>query len=216
MSPEARQAHLSGKAKFNDKFGSFVSRKLDQPTRSSTVAHEGTHDWVSRDALIESGQRKTILENLNPSAKKYLSKWEKLRNSGKSNSDIINEIGEEANYLGYLANPTEVHARIMQLRKHFNLKPSQKINDNKAHEILMDVYNNKTQVDRNFVGMFEDAASAKNLFNNLWVAPAVGVGAATAVASGSKKPQGMKTGGFIDRKVLYNKVNSKKIKKRKR
>ena len=40
---------------------------------------------------------------------------------------------------------------------------------------------------------------------------------ATGAALGFKdSKKNMKTGGFIDRKVLYNKVNSKKIKKRKR
>ena len=91
---------------------------------------------------------------------------------------------------GYVANPTEVHARIMQLREHFKLKPGQEVTPEMAQNILTEIKKGTTPITRadKFARIMTDAGSFANLFNGLRVmvpiAGAVGVGAATQEQDG--------------------------------
>ena len=71
-------------------------------------------------------------------------------------------------------------------------------------------YSNKVKSAIGNSGMFD--MTNPNIYKAI-VPGAIATGAALGFKDSKKN---MKTGGFIDRKVLYNKVNSKKIKKRKR
>jgi hypothetical protein len=167
---------------------SWISRKpnMSQVQRESTTIHEGLHDWVTDEALKTSGQRNSLLNAQSPEARKKFLKWESLRNQGQSPSSVMGNVDA---YEGYMANPTEMHARIMQLRKHFDLTPDMEITPDMAKGMMDKIKampHKKQPID---IESFSDVIGGDhnklaNLMNRLWIAPAVG---AAGVAAQEKK-----------------------------
>jgi hypothetical protein len=73
------------------------------------------------------------LENTNPEIKNDFLEWERLRSEGKNPKEIM---GENRAFQAYIADPTEMHARTMELRKHLGIKPGEKIDLNSATQKL--------------------------------------------------------------------------------
>jgi len=195
VSPATRELYKRGVYRPFDEYGSFISRnpKIPQGFRASTTVHEGTHDWVPAEALKKSGQRNIILKNLDPKSKENFLKWEELTKEGK---DPFKFMSMEDAYSGYLADPTEVHARIMELRKAHEIKPGEIITSERANDILQQVKAGNTKIDPAFAVTIDkqDPKKLAELFNRLWVAaPATGVGIGIQNAMDKKAKGGFKT-----------------------
>jgi hypothetical protein len=158
--------------KFPENAGSWISRSpfMSQTQRASTTVHEGVHDWTSNFLLKNSEQEADILKTLEPASYEKFVKW---KNNEKLTLDD--------KYMGYLADPSEVHARIMQLRKQFNLTPEEsvKMTSEKAQKIMKTVKNlsKKEQVvnPKFFDIIGNDPEKLAFLFRRLWgVVPVAG------------------------------------------
>ena len=159
-------------------YGSWISRSplMSSRNRTSTTIHEGTHDWTSRRALDLSGQRDAVMLTMNPDMKKDFLEWEGLRAQGKSSSEIDKIMGVKRSDNGYYSNPTEMHARIMELRKHFNLTPDKYIDPNTASDMIKKLESMPSYKQPINVKMFLKVIDKKPdnlayLFNRLWAIP---------------------------------------------
>jgi len=169
------------------------SGKISELDRSSIVTHENTHGWANDDYLKDSGDFYFIKDQIDENRLSAM-KQEAL-NTNKNVKGLSDKIDEA---FEYLTDPTEVHARIMQLRKEFGLKPGQMLDDNSAKDLYKKALKSK-DVENYFVKMFTPE-NFKNLFNKLpAVAPVVGVGAAAASSMGddSNVQPSMQTGGAV-------------------
>ena len=201
FSKNSEQIHSNNKGVYygpkNERSGSWISRHPEYSFEdiASTTIHEGTHQWTKANAELDlSGELDIIFSNINPKLKNVVITWTQLRNKG---IDPATKMGADLADWGYVANPTEVHARIMQLREHFKLTPAMEVTPEMAQNILTEIKKGTTPITRadKFARMMTDAGSFANLFNGLRVmvpiAGAVGVGAATQEQDG----------GFIEMKL---------------
>lgn len=87
---------------------------------------------------------------------------------------------DAAEHINYFADPTEVYARVMQLRHQFKLKPGQLIDDNLANKIYNAGLDRKTFVDKNFFNMIGinkyPTQAIKKVFNTLPVLGGAAIG----------------------------------------
>jgi hypothetical protein len=187
-----------------ERYGSWISRSPFTKDKVSTTIHEGVHDWVSEYALKNSGQKSFIESNYTKEQLDDLRQWEDLRNQDIEPETVM---GKKKAYKAYMTNPTEVHARIMELRKHFNLTPksTKEITTEQAKKILDAIKKSKTPVDEDFANVINnDPDKLKNLFKGLWAAPiatAGAVGTAAMLANpfeGSDGLQQQKKGGVAN------------------
>jgi hypothetical protein len=184
-SPYARYLIEKGTIPIHDKYGSWISRtlKLPQKRRLSTTIHEGAHDWVSEEAFKKSGMRDIAIDNMNPEIKKDFLEWEKLINKGIDPKTVM---GKERAYQAYLADPTEQHARIMELRYNLGITPNYKMNLEDATKVLEWINKGGSMVDSKFLNVINnDPKKLQNLFNGFWaVSPLIGVGGIGALGAG--------------------------------
>jgi hypothetical protein len=156
-----------------EKYGSWISRSPLHSNKTSTTIHEGTHDWTDDFTLTNSLQTKDIINNYTKEQIDDLKQWENLRQKGIEPSTVMgNKKADQA----YLSDPTEVHARIMELRKHFNLTPetTTKVTTEEAEKMLTAIKKYKTPIDANFAKVVNnDPDKLKYLFKRLWAVPAV-------------------------------------------
>jgi hypothetical protein len=183
VNPSSREFIKTGATKPFDRYGSWISRtaKQSQPSRVSTTIHEGTHDWISAEAFEALGQKKIALDPNNVSQEaieSYLKKQE-LINEGKTSQEILDILGEKENYIGYLADPTEQHSRISELRAAANIPPDYSMDEATAKQMLEWIESGHSPVDKGFAYIVDyDANKLKNLFNKFLVAPTImGTGA---------------------------------------
>lgn len=147
----------------------------DQAKRESTSMHEDTHDWISRADMFETGQYNV--------GRNHLSQ-KQLENLHAYESGV--ELSKEEEYLAYLTDPSEQHARIMELRGHYGLKPGQQVSPEVAEKILKDIEKNATPITPDFAEVVGwNPNRLAGLFNNFWMAPAAGT---VAVAAADAKP----------------------------
>jgi len=179
-----------------ERYGSWISRspKISQGKRESTTIHEGVHDWISKEAFKKSGMRNTALSNMNPDIKKDFLEWENLRSLGKNPDKVM---GKQRAYQAYLANPTEQHARIMELRRDLGIKPTHTITPDFSKTIIELIDEGATPVDRQFLNVIDrDPKKLSELFNKFWAVPPAVIGAA-ALQGQEEIPQ-QKKGGVIN------------------
>ena len=193
-SPIERQMRLELN-ELPDRYGSWVSRKFaGQENRTATTIHEGTHGWVPNETLVRSGKRNLILKDLNPTIKKNLMDWEYVRSIGGNPFSVLPK--EEA-FQGYIADPTEMHARTMELRHHFGLTPDKVVTEKDAKHIINTLKSSKqspiTGLNAYLNVVNHSPKKLSELFNNFWsVAPAaIPVGAIGAGAMQQKAEGGV-------------------------
>jgi len=173
-----------------NRFGSWISRatKIPQNKRVNTTIHEGVHDWVSEDAFGVSDMRGVALKNMNPEIKKDFMEWERYRNSG---IDPVKKMGKERAYQAYLANPTEQHARIMELRHQLGIKPNNIVSEDNAKQIINLIENGRTTVDPKFLNVIDkDPKKLSTLFNKFWAVPPAAIGGVGALQQTEQKQMG--------------------------
>lgn len=175
--------------------GSFISRTLDLPykKRVGTTIHEGTHDWTSRFGLEASGQREFLERSINPEIHQDLEYWRR-HGDDKTRADL----GKERRYQAYLADPTEQHARIMELRKYLGHTPDFVSTPEYAQKVmnhLSAMPRHKRPIDsEGFFKVFDnDPQKLSNMFNRLWGVTPVAV---AGVAAASEKKDGGQHGGL--------------------
>jgi hypothetical protein len=157
------------------RYGNWISR-AHFSNKANTTVHEGTHGWTSRNALEDSGLRDMSLENTNPEIKNDFYEWERLRNEGKSLKEIEKIMGKDRAFQAYIADPTEMHARTMELRKHFGIKPNEKfdVNDatkklNKLSSLLKGNFKQPITGLKEYMNVIDnDPQKFANLLNNFW------------------------------------------------
>ena len=90
--------------------------------------------------------------------------------------------------LEYLSRPQEIHARVHELRKAFNLKPGQEVSPSKIEAIMTKGLKGETPVSEAFFRLLGDKEKFRKIFNKLpaFVPGAVGVGAATQMKDGGR------------------------------
>lgn len=174
-------------------YGSWASRSpaIRQSVRKSNVIHEGTHDWTTNFLLNNSGQADAIKNLYSDKIKNISEQWQNLRKQGINPSQVM---GEQKADLGYLADPTEVHARIMELRQLMKMTPEQSVmvTPEKAQDIIRRIENPKNAkfIDPKFLDVIDkDPKKLAALFNRLWAAPA-------ATALGASQLEKKKNGGL--------------------
>ena len=93
--------------------------------------------------------------------------------------------------LEYLARPQEIHARVHELRKAFNLKPGQEVSPSKIEAMMTKGLKGDTPVDEGFFRLLGDKENFRKIFNKLpaFVPAAVGLGAASQNKNGGSTPK---------------------------
>jgi hypothetical protein len=187
----------------SDRYGSWISRssKVPQNNRASTTVHEGTHDWIPEESFKKSGMRNIAIKNMDPEIKKDLLEWEQHNKFGV---DPVEKMGKERAYQAYLADPTEMHARIMELRYDFNMPPDYKMDVDHARKILKFIEKGGTKIDPKFLNVIErDPKKLADLFNRFWaVTPAAVVGA--GALQKDSQPQQQAQGGYTNPYSYYS------------
>jgi hypothetical protein len=199
LTPEYRMGAEQGKFKPFDRYGSWISRTptLPQHKRISTTIHEGTHDWISELAFRKSGMKNLALKNMNPEIKKDFLEWDNLQNL---RVDPAEKMGKERAYQAYLADPTEQHARIMELRYDLGHTPSTKVDEETSKSIIEYINKGNSKVDPKFLNVIDnDPKKLAELFNKFYVAPpvAIAAGAAASTMSNKDKNNKFKYGGKL-------------------
>jgi hypothetical protein len=161
--------------------GNWISRTLSPEDRLSTGVHELGHDWLKAKTLKLTDQEKVIKDAID---------FDHINNLKKEypNDTAVHE------HLDYLADPTEVHARLMQIRKHFNLSPDDVITPEQASDMLDEVYFNRTPINSNFPEIIKNPKAAADLFNKVWgVVPAAGIAGGSALLANpwQQQPKGL-------------------------
>jgi len=176
----------------HERFGNWTSLSPDmnEIERASTTVHEGTHDWLRKSTLNVLGYDVDVLQSLDPDVQRVVLRRRQLEQTGHSDEDIRRIMGENDYGVTYFANPSEVHARTMEIRNAFDIKPNQKVTAKDWEEISLFGSNRQNKIHPFHFKMFDSNQAAADLMNRLLVAPAaVGVGAA-AVANQPEMEQG--------------------------
>lgn len=142
---------------------------------ANTTVHENIH-YLTRGN-----------EGLTTNAQKFLQRpfdVDPVTNlPARSNFDVATNT---IDYDKYLSNPTEVHARLGELRRTFGLKPNQQVDYPLMNRIMDEGLKGNTSVDKRWFELVNDKSALKWLFNNAPVAvPAVA--GATALTDKKKK-----------------------------
>jgi len=116
-------------------YGDYVSRDpaMSQSLRESVTVHEATHGLFRDNLMKETGQFEMFKRNTDKSFVEDFKYFEEMTKKGFNFQTVADR---NKFFRGYIADPTEQHARIMQVRHQLNLKPSDKVSIEKAKEII--------------------------------------------------------------------------------
>jgi hypothetical protein len=175
-------------------YGSFVSRKpsISQDKRKSITVHEGTHDWITDWLLKNTGQFDLIQSLVTPEYLDYYNRW-------KAKDKTLTDSEKKK---GYYADPTEVHARIMQIRELNDLTPFDTIDDSNSGYFMDQLLRGDVPFNGpNFAEMLgNDRSRLAKLMNDLYgialpIGVAAGAGSLLANPYADKSPIGKYQGG---------------------
>jgi hypothetical protein len=195
-------------------YGTFIRRSPSfSPYQKELVTiHEGTHEWITDKLLKETGQKDLILSSIDPEIKKLFDKWSVDRET--------KDLTEDEKKLAYLSNPTEVHARIMELRRHNNLTPSDYVDENMAKKFLEQIKNKEISGGKEFATVLKnDPKTLSKLMNDLYnisIPLGVGIGGASLLKNPYKEESpigGYKMGGEFELGDEVDEVTMKELKK---
>ena len=165
--------------------GNWISRTLTPEQRVSTGIHELTHDAIKSPTLRDTDLRNTLSAGVDSGELRF------YINKHKDNPEVLRHIG-------YLTDPTEIHARVMELRHHYGLTPDTVVTPKFAGKMMKDVSKNETPIDNQFAKLFSDNDRTAKMFNKAWMAPAAiagGTAASLMYNPWEQKPQGLRQGG---------------------
>lgn len=136
-----------------------ILRELHPKQIRSTTIHEATHNITGNE-----GNKK-----IDAITRDLFGGPDRISGIHRANPD-------DTETINYLIDPTEVYARIMQLRHQFNLKPGQLVDDKLAGDILYKGLTGNTFVHSNFFNMIKDKQALKKVFNTLPVLGGAAIG----------------------------------------
>lgn len=182
----------------------LVTPNPNNPGRETSVGiHELTHSQYPEE-FIKSAR---MISQYDPSASRVLDPSRSMFREGvreEALSDLVQyeRTGSlDDSFLGYLADPTEQHARIMQLRHAAGLKPGQPVSPRDVGS-LWHMNNHSRTVNPKFFSIYKTPEALAKLFNTLpGLAPIAGGALATGAGVGllndntAVSPQ-MKSGGM--------------------
>lgn len=145
---------------------------------ANTAVHENIHYLTKGTDGLTKNARKFLQKPFDIDPATNLPVKSNLETSG------VNVV-----YDKYLTEPTEVHARIAELRRSFGLKPDQEVDIKTLNRIIEQGLQGNTSVDRRFFELVNNKRALKWLFNN---APAV-----AAPVAGVTMMQEKANGGMI-------------------
>jgi hypothetical protein len=150
----------------------------------STVIHEGTH-------LTSAGELA------------YNQKLIDLTNDIFKGNDVQEFMKMfRTEEISKLISPAETHARIMQIRHQYNIRPDQIVDNTLVNKIIEDGLSGKLPVSKKFFELIKNKDAFKKAMNTL---PAIGMG----VAIGTVGLQKNKTGGSVGWLDQYDKGGPK-------
>jgi hypothetical protein len=148
--------------------GNWISRKYyGSSKKAGTTIHENTHGWTTRFGMNNAGQTNLVLNNITKEAKDRYLKWKQFGVNAKK------EMGATEAFKGYIAHPTEMHARTMELRKAFDLTPDDIVDEEMAKDMMRTMESNRNIITGQsaYLDTFgRDPKKMSNLFNGLWMA----------------------------------------------
>ena len=183
------------------RYGTYVSRLLN-PEQTKTVGiHEGLHNWATDFSIKSLGQFDKIKDIVQPTYDQELLDI-KNREAKLGVLDIKKkkQIKEDLENLEYQYDPTEIHARIMQMRHALDLKPDDIITADKAQEYINLLNNNQIPGLRSdggitFKNVLKDPKQTARLFNELWMTvPAIG---GATLLNNEETEKNYAKGGFL-------------------
>lgn len=190
---------------YHERYGEWVSASPSYTPegRTSTTIHEGTHGWIRKNTFEDLGIDDKVLDELNPLYKEAFLKKQSLESQGYKKDQIKKIMGDEMYNFGYLAKPTEVHARTMQIRKAHGLTPDDVITPKDWSKIYAERGAfNTTNLDPNHFELFKSPESAAKIMNELWAVPPVigaGVVGANMLGQGTPQQEMQRNGGELDK-----------------
>ena len=147
------------------------------PNIESTTIHEGNHSFTNGNNWIPQTEQENIVQIFGDNTKVP-------KRNAEGNFNTLEE---------YFQNPTEVYARIMELRNYMGVKPGEIVDGHKFFGMMAKGRKGETPVDSRFFDLIKDTPKFKDLFNRL---PMV-TGAVTA--TGLALQQNKKSnGGWLD------------------
>lgn len=174
-------SNVGGTATLHDNQAIIYS---DVKNPKSTTIHEGTHQLTEGDFGI-SNKYKRFLKNIGDKDKN-LEAYEK----GLQESEILANKGEDPFQLNrvskgdikYMTKPTEIHARLNQIRSHYGFTPDDVISEKKAAQIIKDIKNKKTPIASKFASIIENSSdnpayNFSNVLNKMFGTGVIGAGA---------------------------------------
>jgi len=149
----------------------------------SVITHEDLHAITAG----KSGYTDEAKDILNSAVGKDQDWWLNKINTTKDQK----KREELIDRLEYLARPQEIHARVHELRKAFNLKPGQEVSPSKIEAIMNKGLKGDTPVDEGFFRLLGDKENFRKIFNKLpaFVPAAVGLGAVSQNKNGGSTPK---------------------------
>ena len=149
----------------------------------SVITHEDLHAITAG----KSGYTDEAKDILNSAVGKDQDWWLNKINTTKDQKKREELIDQ----LEYLARPQEIHARVHELRKAFNLKPGQEVSPSKIEAMMTKGLKGDTPVDEGFFRLLGDKENFRKIFNKLpaFVPAAVGLGAASQNKNGGSTPK---------------------------
>jgi len=145
----------------------------------STTIHEGTH-LISRGDLAYGQKANNLVKKI------------------FADDDFMYDLTKMSAGRSRMFDPLETHARIMQLRNKYNIKPDEKVTDALTNKIIEDGISNKTQVDPSFFKNIINRKAFNEAFNKLPAAvPAVGAASMLGGESEESTKKGFQDGGDI-------------------
>jgi hypothetical protein len=149
----------------------FNPKATWKPSVKGTTVHEGTHWLTSGDQGLSDAAKSMFREPF--SLSKRVTKHDK-----------------------YLTKPTEIHARLNELRAQYNLGPT--VERSQVDKIVSDGLKGKTTVDKRFFELLKDNQSFTDLFNtamSVSVPLGVGLGAGYMLKNQQPTERTYQTGG---------------------
>ena len=149
----------------------------------SVITHEDLHAIT----VGKSGYTDEAIDILDSAVGKDQEWWLNKINTTKDQK----KREELIDRLEYLARPQEIHARVHELRKAFNLKPGQEVSPSKIEAIMTKGLKGETPVDEGFFRLLGDKENFRKIFNKLpaYIPAAVGLGAASQNKNGGSTPK---------------------------
>jgi hypothetical protein len=161
----------------------------DSGSIMSTAVHEGAHAVTSGNRFIPEGYQRSLKSLMFKQGEVYKG------TASEQTPWLLNELRQKAAHtpfkdprklLRYYRDPTEVYARMMQMRQEAGVKPGQKINEGEFRGMMYRGKAGFTTIDPTFYNLIKKPKSFMNLMNKLPAIGGVGAGIGAMTLGGGE------------------------------